>query len=135
MSIELGSLATATKSAGVRVIPMESMRTPSAAVKCSVVKKWKVDGRLMAMAVNRTVQRGKSTVAAFAVLVYASKKLVERDLSTLVEPTWVLCVVDTRDGSVRYEMHSDDIRWNSFVVHRLTIRKVDLPRSNLQDGR
>ena len=66
MSIELGSLATATKSAGVRVIPMDSMRAASAAVNDSVVKKLKVDGRLSAMAMNRTVPKGKSVVAAFA---------------------------------------------------------------------
>ena len=63
---ELHSLATATKSAGVRVIPMDSMRAASAAVNDSVVKKLKVDGRLSAMAMNRTVHKGKSVVAAFA---------------------------------------------------------------------
>jgi hypothetical protein len=69
MRIELGSLAAAAKSAGVRVMPMESMRAASAAVKYSVVKKSKVDGRLRAMAVKRTVHRGKRIVVALAVLV------------------------------------------------------------------
>lgn len=66
---ELGSLATATKSWGVSVIPMESMSAARAAVKYSVVKKSNVDGFFRAMAVKRTVHRGKSVVAALAVLV------------------------------------------------------------------
>ena len=87
MSIELGSLATATKSAGVRVIPMNSMRAASAAVKYLVVKKSKVDGRLSAMAVNRTDHKGKSVVAAFAALVYASNILAELVLVTIIRPS------------------------------------------------
>ena len=50
-------------------MPMESMRAASAAVKYSVAKKSKVEGRLRATAVNRTVHRGKRIVAALAVLV------------------------------------------------------------------
>lgn len=82
MIIELGSDATATKSAGVRVIPMESMRAARAAVKYSVVNHSKVDGRLSAMAVKRTVHRGKRVVARFAVLVYASNILADVDFSS-----------------------------------------------------
>lgn len=94
MSIELGSLATATKSAGVRVIPMDSMSAARAAVKYSVVKKSKVDGRLSAMAVNRTVHRGKSVVAAFAALVYASNILADREPSSAEAAASELCVAD-----------------------------------------
>jgi len=51
------------------VIPIESIRAARAAVKYSVVKKSKVDGFLSAIAVKRTVQRGKRVVATLAVLV------------------------------------------------------------------
>jgi hypothetical protein len=51
------------------VIPMESIRAASAAVKYSVVKKSKVDGFLSAIAVKRTVQSGNRVVATLAVLV------------------------------------------------------------------
>lgn len=51
------------------MIPMESIRAARAAVKYSVVKKSKVEGFLSAMAVKRTVQRGKRVVATLAVLV------------------------------------------------------------------
>ena len=44
MSIELGSLATATKSAGVRVIPMDSMRADSRDHQRSIVAR-AMDGR------------------------------------------------------------------------------------------
>ena len=91
MRIELGSLATAAKSAGVRVMPMESMRAASAAVKYSVAKKSKVEGRLRATAVNRTVHRGKRIVAKLAVLVYTSNILAERDLSS-AEAASMLCM-------------------------------------------
>lgn len=51
------------------MIPILNINAANAAVKYSVVKKSKVDGFLSAMAVKRTVQRGKRVVAAFAVLV------------------------------------------------------------------
>ena len=50
-------------------MPMESISAASAAVKYSVVKKSNVDGLLSAMAVKRTVHRGKRVVATLAVLV------------------------------------------------------------------
>lgn len=80
MSIELGSLATATKSAGVSVIPIDSINAASAAVKYWVVKNSNVLGRFNAMAVNNTVHKGNRVVAPFAILVYASNILPDKDL-------------------------------------------------------
>jgi len=60
---------------------MESISAANAAVKYSVVKKSNVDGFLRAMAVNKTVQRGKRVVAALAVFVYTSKIFDPRDFS------------------------------------------------------
>lgn len=60
---------------------MESISAANAAVKYSVVKKSNVDGFLRAIAVNKTVQRGKRVVAALAVFVYTSKILEARDFS------------------------------------------------------
>ena len=48
-------------------------------MKYFVVKNSKVDGRLSAMAVNSTVQSGKSVVAPLAIFVYASKIFPERE--------------------------------------------------------
>ena len=61
-------MVTSTKSWGVNVIPIESIRAANAAVKYSVVKKSNVDGFFNAIAVKRTVHRGKRVVAALAVL-------------------------------------------------------------------
>jgi len=77
--MELGSDATATKSAGVNVIPILNMSAANAAVKYCVVKNSNVDGRFNAMAVKRTVHSGKSVVAALAVLVYISNILEPDD--------------------------------------------------------
>mmetsp|Transcript_18748 Transcript_18748/g.40617 ORF Transcript_18748/g.40617 Transcript_18748/m.40617 type:complete len:115 (-) Transcript_18748:187-531(-) len=81
MSTDDGSLVTSTKSAGVSVMPMESMRAARAPVKYSVVKKSNDEGRLRARAVKRMVQRGKRVVAALATLVYVSKILEPVDFS------------------------------------------------------
>lgn len=58
---------------------MDNMSAANAAVKYWVVKNSNVDGRFNAMAVNRTVHRGKSVVAALAVLVYISNILEPDD--------------------------------------------------------
>ena len=79
--MELGSDATATKSAGVNVIPILNMSAANAAVKYCVVKNSNVDGRFNAMAVKRTVHSGKRVVAALAVLVYISNILEPDDVA------------------------------------------------------
>ena len=61
------------KSCGVKVIPIESIKAASAAVKYSVVNQLKDAGDFKAMPVNNTVQTGKRVVATSATLTYVSK--------------------------------------------------------------
>jgi hypothetical protein len=88
---------------------MDSMSAARAAVKYSVVKKSKVDGRLSAMAVNRTVHRGKSVVAAFAALVYASNILADREPSS-AEAASELCVATTAAHFFRRKIGRENAR-------------------------
>jgi hypothetical protein len=66
MRVALGRLATLTKSFGVRVIPMLSMRAASPAVKYSVVNQAKLPGDRSASPVKRTVHTGNMVVATSA---------------------------------------------------------------------
>ena len=70
---------------------MESISAANAAVKYSVVKKSNVDGFFRAMAVYKTVQRGKRVVAALAVFVYTSKIFDPRDFSPSSAAAASLC--------------------------------------------
>ena len=74
-------------------MPIESISAASAAVKYSVVKKSNVEGLLSAMAVKRTVHRGKRVVATLAVLVYTSKTLEARDFSSEESEASELCLL------------------------------------------
>lgn len=66
MTVALGRCATLTKSLGVRVIPMESIKAARAAVKYSVVNHVNDCGLLRAIPVNKTVHRGNKVVATLA---------------------------------------------------------------------
>ena len=67
MATETGSFMTSTKSWGVKVIPIESIRAAKAAVKYSVVNQANDAGDFKAAAEKRMVQRGKRVVATSAV--------------------------------------------------------------------
>ena len=79
MTVGTGLAATSAKSFGVNVIPIESISAARQAVKYSVENHAKDCGLLRAMAVNRTVQKGKRLVATSAVLRYRSKALEPND--------------------------------------------------------
>ena len=69
IKVGTGSLATATKSLGVKVIPMESMSAARPAVKYSVVNQAKDCGVFKAQSVKMTVHSGNKVVATLAVFV------------------------------------------------------------------